>query len=205
MMSSFGRGDLQVGGLAAAALLLLVVPLGVAPWLAIPLAVATYAGLVLLRPGRQRRDATIDDARRQQLAYEAALANAAAIRSLAPRIAKPAVREQIGRILDRTARVLVVMREDRNLVAAPLFNEQVLKPFVALLSEYVHLSARGVRSADGLLAKTETGALPMIEQAVGDFYEHLHRGSLIDLAALGEVLELNLESIPAMTPRRPRP
>ncbi len=204
MARRLGQGDLLAGG-AAAALLLLVVALGVTPWLAVPLAVATYAGVVLLRPRRERHDEAIDEARREELAYQAALANAAAIRALQPQIAKPAVREQVGRILDRSAQVLLVMREDGNLAAAPTFNDQLLAPFHALLTEYVRLSSRGVRSADGLLEKTETRDLPLIERAVDAFYEQLHRANLIDLATLGDVLEVNLESIRATTPRRVTP
>ena len=204
MVGRFGPGDLPAGIVAAAALLLLLA-LNWTPWLAIPLAVSTYASLVLLRPRRAGRDRTGEEASREQLAYQAALANAATIRTLARRIAKPAVRAHVDRIADQIERTLAAMREDRNLAAAPIFNEHVLEPFAALLTQYVHLVARGVRSADGLLAKTETRDLPMIERRVAECYEQLHRGNLIDLATLGEVIELTLESIPAMTPRRPRP
>jgi hypothetical protein len=94
------------------------------------------------------------------------------------------------------------MRVDRNLAAAPLFNDQVLEPVASLLTEYVRLSTRGVRSADELLEKTETRDLPMVEQALAAFYETLHRSSVVDLAALGDVLEINLESFAASAPRR---
>jgi DNA-binding CsgD family transcriptional regulator len=45
-----GKGELVAGGVAAASLPLLVYGLDVSPWLAIPLAIATYAGGLLLRP-----------------------------------------------------------------------------------------------------------------------------------------------------------
>lgn len=196
------QGDFLAGGAAAATLLMLVFLLGVTPWAAIPLAISTYVALVLLPKRRTRHDETIDAVRRQHLAYQAAVAKTAAIRVLVPRIGKPAVREQVGNILNRTIRVLVVMREDRNLAALPLFDQKLLEPFHSLLIEYVRLSDRGIRSADGLLEKIETRDLPMVEQAVDAFYEQLHRPHLVDLATLGEVLEFNLESIAATTPRR---
>lgn len=205
MASHRGYPDLLAGGAAAAELLMLVFVLGVTPWLAIPLAVATYVGRIQIVQRRRHQDETIDAARRQHLAYQAALANTAAVHTLVPRIMKPAVREQVGRILHRSARVLLVMREDRNLVAVPLFNEQLLEPFRSLMTEYVRLSSRDIRSADEVLEKIETRDLPMVEHAVDTFYERLHRASVVDLATLGEVLEFNLESIAATTPRRATP
>jgi hypothetical protein len=201
MAGRVGQGDLLAGGAAVAALLLLVAR-GVKPWLAILLAVMIYGVVVLLRPWRKHRDVTGDNARQHDLAYQAALANVAAIRTLAPRIAKPAVREQVDRILDRTARVLGAMREDGTQASARDFNDRLLVPFHGLLTEYVRLSSRGVRSAGDLLEKTETRELPMIERAIDGYYEHLHRAHLVDLATLGEMLELNLEGIRATTPRR---
>ncbi len=200
-----GPSDLLAGGAATGTLLVLVFALGVTPWVAIPLAVATYVSFIQIVQRRRRQDETIDAARRQHLAYQAAVANTAAIRALAPRMAKPAVREQVGRILNQSARVLLVMREDRNLVAVPLFNEQLLEPLRSLLIEYVRLSDRGIRSADTLLEKIETHDLPMVEQAVDAFYEQLHRAHVVDLATLGEVLEFNLESIAATARRRVTP
>ena len=166
--------------------------LGLTPWLAILLAVATYAAIVLLRP-RPAPDETVDEAHRQHLAFQAALANAEAIRALQARIARPAVREQVGRILDRIAQVLAVIQEDGNLAAAPLFNDHLLAPVRALLTEYVRLSNREISSASELLEKTETHDLPRIERAIDTFYERLHRSHVVDLATLGEMLELNLE------------
>jgi hypothetical protein len=194
------RRDLLAGG-AAAAMLLLAVALGLTPWLAIPLAVVTYAGIVLL-PSRAARDEPVDEAHRQRLAFQAALADLEAIRALQPRIDNPPVREQVGRILDRTAQVLAVMREDGKLAVAPLFVDHLLEPARALLTEYVRLSNRGITSAGDLLEKTETHDLPRIEQAIDTFYERLHRSHMVDLATLGEVLELNLEHIATTSSRR---
>ncbi len=52
MAGRIGQGDLLAGGVAATALPVLVFWLGMSPWLAIPLAAATYAGGVLVRPRR---------------------------------------------------------------------------------------------------------------------------------------------------------
>jgi hypothetical protein len=134
--------------------------------------------------------------------FQAALANVEAISGLQSTIAKPAVREQVGRILDQIARVLAVMREDRNFAVAPLFNDHLLTPVRALLTEYVRLSNRGVTSAGDLLDRTESHDLPRIERAVQTFYERLHRSHVVDLATLGEVLELDLERIDTTSSRR---
>ena len=202
MAGRFGLEDLIAGGMAAATLLLLVFALGVTPWLAVPLAVTAYLGVELLRPRRGRLPApTADETRQQRRAYQAALANAGAIRALAPRIAEPVVRQRVGRIVDRIDQTLTVMRLDGTLAAAPVLNDHLLEPCLALLTEYVRLASRGVTSAEPLLEKTETHDLPLIERAADDFYELLHRAHVVDLATLGDVLELNLESIRA-TPRR---
>ena len=74
-----------------------------------------------------------------------------------------------------------------------------------MLTEYVRLSGRGVRSADALLEKTETRDLALIEQEIDGFYEQLHRGHMVDLATLSEMLELNLEGIRGTASRRFKP
>jgi hypothetical protein len=192
--------DLMAGG-AAVALLLIAVALRLTHWLAIPLAIATYTAVLWVWP-RAGEDEIVDEADSQQVALEAALANAMVLDSLQRRIPKPEVREQVGRILDRSAQVLAVIQEDGTLAAAPLFNDYLLTPVRALLTEYVRLSGRGISSAGALLEKTEKHDLPLIERAIDTFYERLHRSHVIDLAILGEVLELNLESIGTTSSRR---
>ena len=59
--SVFRHGDLLEGIVAAVALLVMVA-IGVTPWLAIPLATVTYLGVALLRPPRERQDGTVADA-----------------------------------------------------------------------------------------------------------------------------------------------
>jgi DNA-binding CsgD family transcriptional regulator len=199
---SFGQGDLAAGVVASVSLLLLVFALDLTLWLAIPLAIATYVGVALLRPGRERQDATSDEADPVHLAYEVACTNTAALRALEQRVAKPAVREQVGRIVDRIDQILVAMREDGNLAAVPLFNDRLLEPLGSLLTEYVRLASRGIKSAEGLIDKTETHDLPMIEQAVDAFCEQLNRAHVVDLEALGGVLDLNLRSIAPVSPEQ---
>jgi hypothetical protein len=111
----------------------------------------------------------------------------------------------VGRIADTSTKILEAMAEDRDMAALPLFNDQLLEPFDALLTEYVRLTTRGVKSAGELIRKVETHDLPMIERATGVFYEKLHRANVVDLAALGDVLELNIESISTSRLRRSSP
>ena len=200
MAGRLSRADLFAGVLAIALLLMALVA-GVQVPVAIGLAVVTYVIVRLLRPASQP-DEPADETHRQQLAFQEALANVEAISALQPRIAKPAIREQVGRILDQIARVLAAMQEDRNLAVAPLFNDHLLTPVRALLTEYVRLSNRGVSSASDLLDRTETNDLPRIERAIHTFYERLHRSHVVDLATLVEVLELDLERIDTTSSRR---
>ncbi len=65
----FGQGDLLEGIVAAAALLMMVA-IGVAPWLAIPLAVVTYIGVALIRPQREHQDEAVDDSDPEPVAVE---------------------------------------------------------------------------------------------------------------------------------------
>lgn len=199
MAAQLRRREFLAGG-AAAAMLLLTLTLGLTLWLVLALAAATYVGIIWIRPPAD--DATVAETHRQEFAFQAALANSEAIRALQPRITRPATREQVGRINDRVTQILAVIREDGNLAAVPLFNDLLLAPARALLTEYVRLSNRGIRSAGDLLEKTETHDLPRIEQAVDTFYERLHRSHVVDLATLSEVLDLNLESIATTSSRR---
>lgn len=191
--------ELLAGG-AAIAMLLTTVAIGLTPWLAIPLAVGTYLGIAWLWP-RQPDPATTETTR-QRLALQEAWSNAEAIRSLHQRIPSPEVREQVGRILERIARILEVIREDGNLVAAPIVNDHLLVPFRALMTEYVRLANRDISGAGYLLEKTESQDLPRVEQAIDFFYERLNRSHMVDLETLGEVLDLNLESIATTSSRR---
>lgn len=66
----FGNSDLFEGGVAVAALLV-IVAIGVTPWLAIPLSAMTYIAVALLRPARERPDVRIDGTATEQPATEA--------------------------------------------------------------------------------------------------------------------------------------
>jgi hypothetical protein len=203
MIGRFGQGELLAGGAAAALLLLLVFAFDLNPLLAILLAVMTYGGTALLRAQNVApTDETIDESHSRQRAYETAIDHLGSIRKQESQIANEAVRIQVGRIADMSDRILVAMWEDQNLTAAPLFDSQLLAPFDALLTQYVRLSNRGVRSADEVLRKAESHDLPMIERAAEVFYEKLHRANMVDMATLGDVLELNLESISTLPLRR---
>ena len=184
------------------ALLLLDYVFGLSPWLAIPLAFAIYVGLGLVWLPRLglRPDATAESAGPEELAHQAALANVAAIRALEPRIARPIVRDRVRHVTDRADRVLAVMRENGALAAAALFHDRLLGPSTTLLTEYVCLSDWDITSADGLLARFETRELPKIEQAVDAIREKLNQAHVVDLMALGEVLDASFKGLGSRTP-----
>jgi DNA-binding CsgD family transcriptional regulator len=186
----FGQGDLLAGGAASVALPVLVFVLDLDPLLAIPLVVAIYIGLVLLRPvGGEVRPALGDLATEpNDAAYQTALDAAAAIRALGIRIAKPAISERVVCVADRLERTLEAMRADGYLAAAPLLSGR-LEPFCAQLKKYIRVSTREVKSAADLMEHFEACELPTIERAVDAFYDELNRADVLDLAVLREALE----------------
>jgi hypothetical protein len=218
MAGSVRHGDLLAGGVAAITLLLLVFALDLTPWLAVPLAVSAYLGIALLRRSRPGwryttwggwplnviRGTTAEEIAYVR-AYEEAAASVAAIRALTRDVTKLPVRAHVERILDRVDQILTVMRMDGKLDRAAVFNDQLLELFRSILTEYVVLSTRQVKSAGELLDKIENHDLPLVERVTDDFYEQLHRREMIDLATFSDVLELNLDSIRATTPRRVTP
>jgi hypothetical protein len=196
-------GDL-VAGAGAAVLFLVLLVAGLSIPIAIVLAILAYVGIVLVRPQSAARkgDSPAEAAEKEQLAYQTSVAKVAAIRELATRIQKEGTRDLVVRIADQSDRILAAMKEDNNFTAAPLFLEQLLEPTEALLETYVRLSTRGVKAADELLARNESQDLPMIERAARTFFEKMHRDSIVDLAALSDVLEFNLENMTPVMPRR---
>lgn len=195
-------GGLGAGAAGVAVLLLLVFALDAPLWVAVPLAVATYAGVALVRRERSDRAAAGGDDRRSPIAIM--MNHVAALRRLEARVAKPEVRGQVGRIAAGSERVAQAICEDEDQAAARLFAEQVLAPVVALLTEYVRLTTRGVASAAGVVERTEARDLPLVEQAIDDIYERLHRSSLAELATTAELLELNLGHVASAIARRGR-
>lgn len=220
-----GRGDLGAGCLATVALAVLVLVLRLHPLLAAVLAVAIYLGASFLRLpspsmppapwdavgrrwGRWQGQWTAGDtqeATAEERAHAAAFARARDLRALAPRIAKPAVRDLVGRILDWVDRILAAMTEDQDLGQIPGLDTCLLEPLHDLLSTYLRLAQREVVSAGDVLARIESHDLPLILEAVEDVYERLHGRHLTDLATMSELMALNLESVRAMTRRRAAP
>jgi hypothetical protein len=203
MASRIGQSDLFAGGVAAALLLLLALVLDVSAWVAILLAAAVYIGMVLARP--QLEPAPDASGEEHRVAFESARRNLDAVRRLEPRVGKADVRAQVERIANRAGQVLAVIEEDRMFAAAGPLNERLVEPFAVMLDEYVRLSGRGLRSAQPLLERTESHDLPMLERAFDTYYERLHRGKLVDLATHAEMLEINVESLDRISPRRSAP
>lgn len=215
-----GRGELAAGCVAVGMLAFLVLVLRLHLLLAAVLAVATYAGWSLLRmpalslpvspwddiPGPWNRWPANDirEATPEERAYAAAFARAKALRALMARVAKPAVQHQVGLILDRVDRILAAMAEDQDLSQIPLLDSCLLSPLHELLSTYLRLAEREIRSAGDGLKRIESHDLPLILDAVDDFYERLHSGQLTDLATMSELIEFNLESVRAMMRGRVR-
>jgi hypothetical protein len=203
LSSRIAHTDFLAGGISAGLLLLLVTVTGTVPWIAILLAVATYIGIVLMRPASE--PAVDKSALEQKLAFQSAVLHLASIRDLQSHVLKQDVHDQIQRIAGRISQVLEVMDQDAMFVAAVPFNERLLEPFQVLLAEYVRLSARDVKSAEQLLQKAEAHDLPLIERAVENFYEKLNRGTVIDLATHAEMLSLDIESLDGHSQWRSRP
>ena len=216
-----GRGELLAGCAAVVVLAALVVIFDVGVLFAVALAVATYFGVLFLRdpaspwpatpwapvgrwwrqwPANDIREATPDER-----TYAAAFARALDLRALTPRIVDPAVRTQMDRILVRVDQILTAMADDRDMSKIPVFDACLLEPLHELLAAYVRLVERGVQSGGDVLAWTESHDLPLILEALDDFFERLHSRHLTDLATMSELIELNLESVRAMMRRRATP
>lgn len=197
-------GDLPAGVIAALAFLAITFLLHLPLWAGIPLAVAVYAAVTLLRP-RAAEDAAADAEGQAALAaYKEALTRAQEIRLSAGRIGKPAVKAEALAFCDRADQVLAAIQADDNLPAAPIFLDRLLNPTRELVDDYVRLAARAVPGSEAALIRSETHDLPLVRKAADSFYEQLHRDSLVDLAALSETLEFNLDNVTMRVPRAPR-
>jgi DNA-binding CsgD family transcriptional regulator len=209
MGGRLGCGDLLAGGAAAAVFLLVVFALELNTLLAIVLAVVTYVGVLLLRMRDEPSHTMTDGAGPEERAFQAALANAATIRTLASRIETPAVRERWGRIADQTDLLLAGMSEDGKLAAAPLFNERLLEPLRSMLVEDSRHATPGAEVVRDPIGQSQTCDLPTIERAVDAFSVELNRTDLVDLPALDKVLEPHLygsvPTLPGLVSAEPTP
>ncbi len=156
-------------------------------------------------PWKQWPANDIREATREEQTYAAAFARAQTLRALTARIAKPAVHNQVNLIVSRVDLILRAMADDGDFSQIPVLDSCLLEPLRELLSTYLLLAERGVQSAGEVLARIESHDLPLILEAVDDFYERLHSRQLTDLAAMSELIEFNLESVRAMMRRRTTP
>jgi hypothetical protein len=201
-----------VSGLAGA-VVLAAVALLVGGWLGLLLGLGagllTYLGVRLLLPSRE--SAAADEVAAARRDRQAALAEGQAIvrhlRGLAPRVPKPEVRGQIGRVCELADRILLVIQQDaKEPRVARDFVARYLQPTRVVLDEYVTLAVRDVASSRPQRAAVETHDLPMVETALGELYEKLHRGDVVELAAASEVLAFQLDRTPpAPGPRKEHP
>ncbi len=73
------------------------------------------------------------------------------------------------------------------------------------MTEYDRLSRRDVKSARVRANKIEACALPRFEAAIEAFDEELNRAPEIDLEALGDVLESDLQGLDTLPPAEEAP
>jgi hypothetical protein len=195
-------GGLPAGLAGIAVLLTLIFATDVPLLAAVLLTAGAYVGVALVRGSRLDREIAALDDRNSPIVT--AFAHVATLRRLQDEIAKAEVRGQVGRIAASAERVACAIREDEDHAAARFFDEQVLVPVVALLTEYVRLTSRGVVSAASMVERTESLDLPLVEQTIDDIYERLHRAHLANLATAAALLELNLERVANAISRRGR-
>jgi hypothetical protein len=198
---SLTSGGLPAGLASVAVLLALVSPLDASLLTAVLLAAGTYAGVAFLRSSGPARATAAPELIPQSMAV---LVQVSALRRFEAQITKAEVREQVARICAGAERVAQAICEDEDQPGARLFNEQVLVPVAGLLTEYIRLTTRGVAAASDLIERVELQDLPLIEQAIDDIHERLHRSSLTELATMSELLELNLEWVVNAMSRRSR-
>lgn len=117
----------------------------------------------------------------------------AGLRRVSLGIGNPAARAQALRICATADNILAALAEEgRETRLAREFLERYLAPARTIVGQYVRLSSRNVASAQPALARVETNDLPLIERRMGDLYERIHRGDVIDLQVASEMLELGL-------------
>ena len=146
----------------------------------------------------------IREATPEERVYATAFARVQALRAITARITQPAVHDQVARILDRIDSILKAMADDRDLSQVSVLDSCLVEPLHDLLKIYLRLAERRIQSAGEVLAHIESHDLPLIRDAVDDFYERLHSRHLTDLAAMSELIKFNLESVRAMLRGRGR-
>jgi hypothetical protein len=117
----------------------------------------------------------------------------AGLRRTALNISQPAARAQVLRICATADNILAVLAEEgREPRIAHEFLDRYLTPATTIVTQYARLSSRGVASAHEALDHVETHDLPLIEEKMGELYERIHRGDVIDLQVASEMLEMGL-------------
>jgi hypothetical protein len=117
----------------------------------------------------------------------------AGLRRTALSISQPAARAQVLRICATADNILAVLAEEgREPRIAREFLDRYLTPATTIVTQYARLSSRGVASAHEALDHVETHDLPLIEEKMGELYERIHRGDVIDLQVASEMLEMGL-------------
>jgi hypothetical protein len=185
---------LAIGG--ATGVLIALILLGSSPVGAIVAAIVSYVLVVWARgrAGGQGGTSAGDAAERSEVALEASRQKIANVREQAATIGRESTREIVLRTCDYADQVLATSAE-RNLPAAvPLFLEQLLEPAEALVETYVHLSSRGLKATDELLARYESQDFPMIERAARLFLDRLRQEPAPDLPTLTQILAFNVDT-----------
>jgi hypothetical protein len=117
----------------------------------------------------------------------------AALRRIAIGIENPSARAQTMRICATADNILAALAEEgRETRLAREFLDQYLAPARTIVGQYARLSTRNVPAAQPALERVETHDLPLIERRMGELYERIHRGDVIDLQVASEMLELGL-------------
>jgi hypothetical protein len=201
MLQLLSRTNLLAGGLAGVVLVVLVFGLNLPLWLGVLLALVAFAGLALLRPGERTTTAPNVPPATASLREGAAIVAATA--KLGGEIPSPAIAGRVREITGAAERILAVLAEDRHdPQTVRTFVDRYLLPSQRLLTQHVRLSERGVASAAPALAKIEEADLPLLERKLGELYDALHRGYVIDPEVTSEMLEFDLAGVEPASPRR---
>lgn len=194
--------NLLAGGAAAALLVVLVFVLDLPLWLAALLAVATFAAVVLIRPGAGAIAAGADRAALERELRRGANV-VAELRRLARDIPTPAAKGRVLAVCDSADRILAVLQEDRpEPETAASFVERYLLPANRLIAQYARVADRGLAAAAPALAKIEESDLPLLDRKLRELYDGLHRGDVIDLEVASEMLEFDLVGVEPAPSRR---
>ncbi|MEA2512398.1 MAG: hypothetical protein QOJ59_1885 [Thermomicrobiales bacterium] len=192
--------DIVRGGLAVL-LMLILKAVGAPLWLALIFSLVAYTGLRLIAGtvGQPPDDAKWRPTPRSDFElYARCLGMRQELRDRSARIEDPHTYDQLGSITSRIDRILGVIAEDKKYDASAAFLDLMVLTD-NFLTDYLRVVRRGFDPAD---MREQVGEnLATLEARYERFWEQLNRDAVVNLKALGEIINFNLKELAVSSPR----